>query len=141
MVNTVKDLIRKAQPYRHHHIRTFMSLMLPDEWYTGWNTQKAARRACARFNGYLAHVATLAGQYVISHPELSPQDHLMFIESGTTQLSRTGNLIFVANIQSAIRKVDPKYKPPSLAQVCTCVSSEAKKQASHIPARKVTLQR
>ena len=45
MANTVTELIRKAQPFRHTHISTFMSLMLPEQWYTGWTTQRVPRRA------------------------------------------------------------------------------------------------
>ena len=75
MANTVRDLICQAQPYRHCHIGIFVSLMLPETWYASWNMQKVARRARAHFNGCLAHAATMAGQYVMNHLELGPQDH------------------------------------------------------------------
>ena len=104
MVNTVTELICKAQPFRHCHIGTFTSLMLPDQYYIGWSTQKAAHRARACYNGCLARAAMLVGHYIISHLELSPQDHPAFLELGKTTLSRTGNLIFMADVQAAIRK-------------------------------------
>ena len=67
MAKTVTELIRKAQPFRHRLIGTFMLLMLPDQWYISWTTQRAAQRAWARFNSCLARAATLAGQYIIGH--------------------------------------------------------------------------
>ena len=81
----------------------------------------------------------LAGQYVIGHPELSSQNHPAFLQVGTTTLSHTGNLIFMADIQSAIHKVDPEYHSPDLAQVQTRASNDAKIQASQVPTRQVTL--
>ena len=71
MSNTVRDLIRKAQQYKHSHISMFVSMMLPQQWYYGWLSQKAARKAKAHFNGCLTWAATLAGQYMVNHPELS----------------------------------------------------------------------
>ena len=102
--------------------------MLPEQYYIGWSTQKAACRARAHYNGCLARAATLAGHYIISHPELSPQDHPAFLKLGKTTLSRTGNLIFMADVQAAIRKVDLEYHPPLLSQVSTQVCTEAKMQ-------------
>ena len=81
--------------------------MLSQCWYYGWSSQKAARKARAHFNGCLAWAAMLAGQYMVNHPELSPQDHPVFITLGTTQLSWTGNILFLADIQSAIHRADP----------------------------------
>ena len=109
MANMVTELIRKAQPFRHRYVRTFVSLMLPEQWYIGWSTQRVARWAHVRFNGCLARAVTLAGQYIIGHPKLSPQDQPAFLEPGKTSLSRTGNLIFMADVQAAIRKVDPEF--------------------------------
>ena len=102
MANMVTELLCKAQPFRHCHIGTFNSLMLPEQYYIGWGTQKVVCRARACCNGCLARAATLAGHYIISHPELSPQDHPAFLELGKTMLSRTGNLIFIADVQVAI---------------------------------------
>ena len=102
MANLVTELLHRAQPFRHHHIGTFTSIMLPDQYYIGWSTQKAMHRARACYNSCLARAATLAGHYIISHPELSPQDHPAFLELGKMTLSRMGNLIFMADVQVAI---------------------------------------
>ena len=48
MSNTIHDLIHHAQQYRHRHI------MLPQQWYIGWSTQKATKKVRARFNSCLA---------------------------------------------------------------------------------------
>ena len=139
MANTIRDLICQAQPYRHHHISIFVSLMLPETWYAGWNMQKVARKARAYFNGCLACAATMAGQYVVSHPELGLQDQPAFIEPGTTRLSRTSNLIFMADIQSLVRKVDPEFKPPATQQVPIRIANEAKMQHTPSVTHKVAI--
>ena len=102
--------------------------MLPEQYYIGWSTQKVAHRARACYNGCLARAATLAGHYIISHPELSFQDHPAFLELGKTMLSRMGNLIFMVNVQVAIQKVDPEYCPPLLSQVTTHMRNNTKFQ-------------
>ena len=130
MSNTIRELIKQAQPYCHSHLGVFVSLMLPETWYAGWKMQRAVRWARAHFNGCLARATTLAGQYVISHPELSPKDQPAFIKPGTTKLSRMGNLIFMADVQSAIHKVDPHYKPPAVNQVLARVAIEANMQST-----------
>ena len=72
MANMVTKVLCKAQPFRHCHIDTFTSLMVPEQYYIQWSTQKVAHRARAWYNGCLARAVTLAGHYIISHPELSP---------------------------------------------------------------------
>ena len=137
MANMVTKLLCRAQPFRHHHIGRFTSLMLPEQYYIGWSTQKVVHRARAHYNGCLARAATLAGHYIISHPELSPQDHPAFLAPGKTMLSRTGNLIFMANVQAAIWKVDPEYHPPLLSQVTTHMRNDTKFQEAWQPSHSV----
>ena len=117
----------------------FVLFMLPQQWYYGWSSQKAVRKARAHFNGCLAWATTLAGQYMVNHPELSPQDHPAFITPGITQLSWTGNIIFLADIQSAIHRADPGYKQPSLSQVHTHMLNNSKLQEAQAPSRSVSL--
>ena len=126
MTNMVTELLCQAQPFRHCHIGTFTSLMLPEQYYIGWSTQKVACKARAHYNRCLVRAATLAGHYIISHPELSPQDHPAFLELGKTMLSRTGNLIFMADVQPAIWKVDPEYHLLLLSQVSTRMRNDTK---------------
>ena len=128
MANMVTELLCKAQPFRNRHFGTFTSLMLPEQYYIGWSTQKVVHRARAHYNSCLARTAILARHYIISHPELSPQDHPAFLELGKMMLSWTGNLIFMANVQAAIQKVDPEYHPPLLSQVMTRMRNNTKFQ-------------
>ena len=141
MSNTIRELIKKAQPYHHSHLGVFISLMLPETWYTVWNTQRAVRWARAHFNGCLARAATLAGQYIISHPELSPKDQLAIIKTGTTKPSRMGNLIFMVDVQSTTHKVDPHFKLPAVNQVLARVAIEANMQSTLLVSCHITIHR
>ena len=51
-----------------------------------------------------------AGGYIVNHPELTPNDFPASIAPGMQELSSTGNLVFMADIQHEIRKVDPTFQ-------------------------------
>ena len=103
---TCRALIRAANSFRQGHFGQFLSLMLPHPWHLSWNTQQAARKNRAKLNGALARVATLAGLYVIPHPELSPEDHTTFIKQGSHDYPMTGNLLLMMDVQQAIQQAD-----------------------------------
>ena len=110
--NTTCKLISNVQPYKQQHIGFFVSLALPQPWYPGWDSQVAARHARARLNGALGRAAMQAGGYIVNHPELTPNDFPAFTAPGTQELSSTGNLVFMADIQCEIRKADPTFWVP-----------------------------
>ena len=47
------------------------SLMLSLPFYINWDSQRAAQRARAHFNGSLAEHAQKNGGYIIRHPEIA----------------------------------------------------------------------
>ena len=110
--NTAHKLISNVQPYKQQHIGSFVSLALPQLWYPRWDSQAVARCARARLNGVLGQAALQAGSYIVNHPELTPNDFPAFIVPGMQELSSTGNLVFIADIQHGIQKADPTFHVP-----------------------------
>ena len=112
MLNTIKHMLRNAQPFPHMHLGVFVSHMLPRQWYPGWELQQQARRSRSGLNRALAKAVAGTGCFVIPHPELSPQDYPAFLSTGSQILSTLGNLIFLAEIQAAVCKWDPQFTLP-----------------------------
>ena len=40
MLNTIKHILKKAQPFTHMHLGIFVSHMLPKQWYLSWELQQ-----------------------------------------------------------------------------------------------------
>ena len=139
MTQTICQIIMKAQKFCHAFISVFVSFMLPQQWYVGWRSQKAALKCHVRFNGCLAHAAMSADQYMVNHPKFSPKDHTTFLKSGSTDLSLTGNLIFLVDIQNAIHRADPFYKALSLPEVHQHLGNDHMLQQLNTPTRKVAV--
>ena len=117
MLSSIKYLLKKAQHFPYIHLSIFTSTMLPQQWYPGWQLQQQAHKARSRLNEALAKVADTTGCYLVYHPELTPQDYPAFMMPGTQCYSTTGNLIFIADIESTIRRKDPDFMLPHQFQV------------------------
>ena len=110
---SAKLLLNTGQPYKKTHIGMFISLCLPQLWYMGWNSQAATRKAQAWLNGSLGRVTALAAGYIVVHPELSPNNYPAFINPNSQELSSTGNVLLMADIQWVVRWADPNFHLPT----------------------------
>ena len=43
MLNTIKNMLKKVQPFPYMHLGVFMSHMVPMQWYPGWDSLQQAR--------------------------------------------------------------------------------------------------
>ena len=130
MLNTIKNILRKAQPFPHMHLGMFVLHMLPMLWHCRWDSQQA-RRSRSHFNGHLAQAAASPGCYIIPHPELSLQNHPAFLLPGSQNLSLVGNFIFLADVQVAICKQDPQFILPRQFQLLQECHPNTTKKSDH----------
>ena len=82
----------------------FIHCFLKEQWFAGWELQRAAKCARSCFNGCLAKYAALYGSYIINHPNITGEDDSMYLEDGS--LSSQGHIEFLMDIQREISKCD-----------------------------------
>ena len=92
MMQKVNKLVKAVDTHQSDEFNdVFYLLMILVPWYPGWQQQKAARRAQARFNGALAKNAKLAGAYIIGHYGIqAPQGEELYEPQDPVTLSIVG---------------------------------------------------
>ena len=111
MVRACKALTQKVEHQSDHFKGIFLNLMISLPWYIGWESQRAARRAGARFNGCLASTARDHGCYIIHHDGI-----VASMGQGLYDPQNPGDLVtsmFLADIVILVKKV---CKPFQVAQ-------------------------
>ena len=85
-------------------------LMLSLTFYINWDSQRAARRARAHFNGLLVLLAQLNGGYIIRHPDIvAATDPGLYDTNNQGDLMEIGYLLMMKDIAQRVQTILVPY--------------------------------
>ena len=81
-------------------------LMLSLPFYINWDSQRAAHRARAHFNGALAKHIQLNGGYIIRHPDITAMmDPSLYDPNNQGDLKEIGYLLMMKDIAQKVQTI------------------------------------
>ena len=129
MIVACKALTKKVEWQSDNFRGLFLNLMVSLPWYIGWKSQRAACRACSRFNGCLASVARDNGCYIIHHNGIIASiGKGLYDHNNPSDLSQLGLSMFLADIIILIKRV---CKPFQVAQEARLMPHRMSKAIHH----------